>query len=354
MFEIVINDPRISQFLVDSGLQGSWVQAGIILVAFLVLAFIFTFLTRKIVPLIVGKTKTDVDDKIIAAVQKLLFYLIIVIGARFAAQPINLPGIQIIDSVAALLFLMIFARTTHILIGSWGKALAKKTKTDIDETLLPLFGKAVNVFFIIFAVIWVLSIWDIDVTPWLAGLGVGGVVLGFALQDSLKNIFGGIALVLDRTLAVGDRVKLETGELGEVVDIGLRSTRLRTFDNHMLTIPNGNLATAKIQNYGQPNPQLRVKIFFGVEYGTNVQKAKKIVFDELKKIKNISKDPKPQVLFIEMGDSALNFQANIWVDDYHDAYAKKLEATEVIYNALNKAKISIPFPTRTVYTKKLK
>jgi len=198
----------------------------------------------------------------------------------------------------------------------------------------------------------VLGVWGVDIGPFLAGLGIAGLAISFALQESLGNIFGGISLIMDRVYKVGDRIQLDSGEVGTVVDVGLRSTRLRTFDNELIVIPNSKPANSKVKNYVQPDTSLRVVVNFGVEYGTKLEKVKKVLEPVLKKMKGISKSPAPVVEFIEMGDSSLNCIAKFWVPNYEHAYGKKLEATDLIYNELNKAKIGIPFPTTTVYVKK--
>ncbi len=196
-----------------------------------------------------------------------------------------------------------------------------------------------------------LDIWQIDITPYLAGVGVSGIVLGLSLQDSLKNIFGGVTLILDKTFKYGDKIKLESGEVGTIHDIGLRSTKLVTFDNEVVYIPNGYLANSRVHNYTRPSPKVRVVIDFGVEYGSDVQKVKKLIMKEIKALK-VMDEPSPSVEFVTMGDSALLFKAKFWVEQWNEAYGYKLDATERIYNALNKEKIGIPFPTQTVYLRK--
>ncbi len=168
----------------------------------------------------------------------------------------------------------------------------------------------------------------------------------------MKNVFGGITLILDKNFEIGDKVKLESGELGEVLDIGLRSTKLRTYDNEVIYVPNGYLANSRILNYTRPTSKIRVGIAFGVEYGSKVKNVQKVVLKVIKGMKEVLKDPEPRVLFLEMGDSALSFKAFFWVENWKNAYSKKLEATEKIYDALNKAKIGIPLPTQSVYVKK--
>ena len=331
-----------------------WMQALVLIIATVILSKITQVVIEKVVIHITKKTKTDVDDKIIEQTKNPLFFLVLFIGFRLALEPLGINSIveKVVESVAAFFFIYILGSVITISIDSWGHVLAKKTRTPVDETLIPLLQKTVKVLFFIIAVLWVLHIGEIDITPYLAGLGLGGLVLGLALQDSLKNIFGGISIILDRNFNIGDKVKLESGELGEILDIGLRSTKLQTYDQEVIFIPNGQLANMRIQNYVRPTRKVRVVVNFGVEYGSDVDKVKKVVNAALKSMKDVSDIPYMDAVFTEMGEFAMLFQARFFVDDYKISYDKKIEATQKIYEALNKAKIGIPFPTRTVYMKK--
>ena len=132
----------------------------------------------------------------------------------------------------------------------------------------------------------------------------------------------------------------------------IRSTKIRTFDNQIITLPNGKLAADKIENYVQPDPTARVVVPFSVAYGSNIEKVKKIVLKEVSKVDGFKKDPEPFVLFLEMADSALNLKAYFWVKSYKKRYGALDEANTRIYNVLNKNKISIPFPQMDVHLKK--
>jgi len=334
--------------------QSKWVQAGIVLVGFVAIAFILFLVVEKIILKLTVKTKTDIDDKIVAKTKMPVFWLLIVLGLRISSQILfyNEVAFKIMESVSIILFVLIIARIINVLLNGWATIFAKKTKSRLDESLLPLFKKVVNIVFVLLGALWILSIWNINITPYLAGLGIGGLVLGLALQDSLKNIFGGVSLILDQSFAVGDKIQVESGEVGEIVDVGLRSTRIQNYDNQIITIPNGQMANAKIINYVQPNHRIRIVVKFGVEYGTKVEKVKKVILPVLKKLKDVSSKPYMDVVFTEMGDFALLFQARFWVDDYKVAYNKKLEATEKVYAALEKGKIGIAFPTQTIHLKK--
>ena len=343
----------IGTFSGNPYLQNKYVTSLLILLGFVILAKVVLVIFSRYLERIAGKTKTKVDDLIFERTKKPIFYLVLVYGLKLAILNIGIDGIdaRVVTSLMALVFVFILSRALDVILQVWGDSLAKKTKTNIDDVLLPLFYKATKVVFIVVGIMWVLKIWRIDITPYLAGAGIAGLVLGMALQDSLKNVFGGVSMILDKNFNIGDAVRLESGELGTIQEIGLRSTKMLSFDREIIFVPNGQLANMKIRNYVKPDKMVRKIVEFGVEYGTDPEKVKKVVLEALKKIKDISDDPYMDVLFESMGDSSLNFKARFWVD-WDDAYSKYIEATQVIYAALNKAKIGIPFPTRTVYLQK--
>lgn len=318
------------------------------------------FLFEKGFLAISKRTKTTLDDKLFEGIRSAVSFFLLVIAAKIAFLTLTtFNGItDIIDHIINSLIIISvtwgFIKTFSVLIDHWGKMWARKTKSKLDDSLISLFHRFSNVAISIFGALLVLSEWDIDVTGFLAGLGIAGIAIGFALQDSLSNIFGGISLILDKAIKVGDFVQLDSGETGEVTDVGLRSTRIRTWDNELMIIPNGSLANAKITNWKLPDLKARVKVDFGVQYGSKPDKVQKIVKDLLKKDKDVLKDPEPAIWFQAMGESSLNFTATFWVENVADRFAKQLEYTEKIYNALNKNKIGIPFPTRTVYMHNVK
>ena len=177
--------------------------------------------------------------------------------------------------------------------------------------------------------------------------------IAFAMQESLSNIFGGISIILDKSIRIGDLITLDDKTTGKILKIGLRSTRIKTFDNEAIIIPNSKLANGNIHNIAQPEPKLRVVIPFGVAYGSDINKVKRLVLLEIKKVKHFVDDPEPSVKFLEMADSSLNFKAFFFVDSFENRFGAIDEANTRIYNALNKAKIEIPFPQVDVHLKKI-
>ena len=329
----------------------------IVIIILFVASKLLRFIIEKFVRTFTKRTKTKLDDFLLDKTEGISVWLFFFIGIRIFVVP--LIESNVLDEInnAFIIFFVTFliVRVVDVLIESWGTNFAKRTKSSVDAALLSLFHRFSRIIIFVIGGILILNNFNINITPFLASLGIAGIVLGFALQSSLSNIFGGISLILDKNFKTGDTVKLSSGELGTIIDIGLRSTKMKTFDNEMLVIPNGKLADSIIQNYAQPDMYARGIIPFGVEYGSDVDKVRKVVIDTLKKFKVIIKNDGEhpiQVLFMDMGDFALKFEARFWVGSYRDRFQTKVDATEAIYNALTKAKIGIPFPTSTVYLKK--
>lgn len=322
---------------ISNKLLGSLVLIVLAVIFSQVLLLLFSFYLKHIAK----KTETEIDDLIIQYISRPVFYFVLVYGIKLALLNLEIDGIvtRMMSSLMAVVFVFILMRVSDVFIEGWGRSVSHRTRVRVDKVLLPLFHKIVKVSFVIVAMLWVLRIWDVDITPYLAGVGISGLVLGLALQDSLKNIFGGISLLLDKTYAVGDKIKLQTGDVGTIVDIGLRSTKMVTFDNEIIFVPNGYLANSLVRNYAGPQKRIRVRVEFIVLEG-EVEKIKTLALDAVKKMPDVLKDPTPEVNLLQIG-SGLEFRVAFWVTGWENEFAKKEEATLGIYEALRKAKVEL-------------
>lgn len=316
------------------------------------------FILERVILKITVKTKTDLDDLIIEKLKNPITIIVLLVGFKIALSQLSFSNnlmkifsMSIISILIATIAYVIYSLFDLIFKRAW-KRVVRKTKTKANDALIQLTQGTIKVVLIILTIIYLLSYWGIEIGPLLAGVGIGGVAIAFALQASLSNIFGGISIILDKTIRVGDWIKLDDGTVGIIQKIGLRSTKLKTFDNEILFIPNSKLSDSKIQNIAMPEPKARVVIPFGVAYGSDINKVKKIVEKEIRKITNFIEDPEPSVKFLEMGDSALNFKAFFFVKSFQDRFNAIDEANTKIYNALNKAKIEIPYPQMDIHMKK--
>lgn len=328
-----------------------------ILVAFFILSELVVLISRRIILRLTLKTKTKLDDLIVSKTNKPISLILLLIGIRLALFPLGIRQ-NILDQFEHVIISLIMLIITYIVIvvvdiilDNWAKKIAEKTHSNVDDEVILLFKRIARIFLSIIGLLFILPVWGVQVGPLLASLGIAGIAVAFALQSTLSNIFGGASILLDKSIKVGDKIELDANTMGTVVDVGLRSTKIRTFDNELITIPNGKLADSRILNFVQPEPSVRVKIDFGVEYGSNTSEVRKVVIETLRKVPNVLKEPEPRVLMMEMADFSLKFRALFWVSTFDVKFDTKAFATEEIYNALVKAKIGIPFPTRTVYLK---
>lgn len=342
----------------ESYIQNDFLRAFIILVALLLLIRIGLLIIQRIVMRLASKTKTDVDDILIKRSSSPLTLIAFFLSLHVAIQEIVLSEsldktiTTAINSFIIILIVYLIYVVVDVIVIRVIKRVASRTKSSLDDNLISLFHSVLRIALIIVAFLYILTLWGVQITPLLAGLGIGGLAVALALQPVLSNIFSGAAMVMDHSIRVGDLIYLDQNTKGKVEKIGLRTTRIRTFDNELLIVPNNQLADGIIQNVALPEPKSRVVVPFSVAYGSNIDKVKKLVLSEIKKIKHIEKDPAPVVRFVEMAASSLNFKAYYHVDTFDNRFESIDEANTRIYNILRKSKIEIPLPQMDVHLKK--
>ncbi|MEF8827810.1 MAG: mechanosensitive ion channel family protein [Haloarcula sp.] len=207
----------------------------------------------------------------------------------------------------------------------------------------PVFSNVWTIVLATGTVALALSIWQIDVTPLVAGAGVAGIAVGFAAKDTVANFFGGIALYFDDTYKIGDYVVLDSGEKGTVVTVGVRSTTLQTRDEVLVTVPNAVLNSAKIVNESAPKSRRRIRVPMSVAYGTDIDAFEAAVLDVTAAERLVLDGPQPRMRFRSFGDSGLNYELLCWVHSPIRAARATHELNRAIYRRLDELDIEIPF-----------
>ncbi|MBN2040150.1 MAG: mechanosensitive ion channel family protein [Spirochaetes bacterium] len=353
--EIVLDKLRSTKF--GKIISNKWVFALLIVFCFWGFGKLISIGFKKTAPRIKLLSDQRIGEEGIRKFRKSLKWVTFFFGVKLAALSIGFSPViyDMINDIVVTIILAIAAFALIIIIeGSisiWGKDVTDRINPRVNKDLMPLFVTFSKIFIISLIVIVVLSRFDIDVGPFLASIGILGIAIGFAVKDSLANIIGGIFLAIDRSIAAGDMVTIDN-DTGIIKEVGLRNTKLLTYDNEIIVIPNGELANKRFKNFVLPDPSLRVVVIFSVVYGSDVDRVEAVVLNALKTIDEVLSDPEPQCFFEEMADFSLVFHARFWISDYNARLYKKKEATKVIYKSLNEAGIGIPFPTHTVYLKR--
>jgi len=349
---VQIMQEKLNSFIQFANASHPYVQALLIVAVAFFAALIVLPFVAGVVKFLTRKTETDVDDKLIATLNTPVFNLVILLGV-VAALPLLGLSSGVFGTILALIKTLIVLVVSQGILRVVRTLLVGAVDTDrikaINEQTLPLFGNFSLALVISGALYAMFLVWGIDVTAWLASAGILGIAIGFAAKDTLSNLISGIFILADRPYSVGDFIILGSGITGIVSAVGLRSTRIRTFDDEEVTIPNGSIANDAITNKTTGPNTGRVKVTIGVAYGSDLEKVETILLNAARAHELVIEDPEPSVRFDEFGDSSLNFSLSCRVKDPLTVYATKSDLHYDINNKFAEENIEIPFPQRDVH-----
>ncbi len=320
-------------------------------------AILFRIFLKPVIYSLTKLTKTDIDDKIVDAVTNPLWFIVLLVVADyFASDYIGWWRYEIylhdaLYSLVILLSAVIAVRLVGIAIFD---VFGRQKIATIDErhknTALIVIHNISKAVIYAIAVLYIFSLWGIDIGPLLASAGIAGLVIGLALKDPLENTFYGIILALDPHFRVGDAVEVD-GVSGTVEEISLRNTKIRTWDGNLVLIPNSQLANSKITNYEFPDERVRTAVVVSVSYDVDPTEVKETLLEIAKNNPHVLDDPEPTVLFTEMGDFALSFKLLYWTKRA-DKWTTLDEINTAIIKTFREKGIEIPYPIQTVYLKR--
>ncbi|MBU0929492.1 MAG: mechanosensitive ion channel family protein [Nanoarchaeota archaeon] len=338
-------------------IKNEYLQALTIIIISLVFSFIINFIIKNYIKKLTEKTKTDLDDKIIEIISKPIYLIIISIGIYLSAKSISLLNTYS-NIINALFFIVgvfivtyIISKLFGVLIPFWFKVQKRFEKTP------KLINKFINVIIYIIAILILLSHFNININPLIATLGIGGLAVGLALQNTLSNFFAGLHLISDKPIRVGDFIELQDGNIsGYVEDIGWRSTRIKKLANAIIIIPNSKLAESIIINNSLPEQEIAALVQCGVSYKSDLKKVEKVTIDVARNIQKTVdgavKNFEPFIRYNNFGDSNINFTIILRVEKIVNKYIVIHEFIKALKERYDKEKIEISWPVRKVYMEK--
>lgn len=300
------------------------------------------------------KTETKLDDIIILAFKTPSIYWCIAIGLYIGVAISELPERYVFylsKTIHVIVILSITIATAN-LAGKIFRNYVRKSNLPIPTTGLAygiLKGTILTLGLLI-----ILSFLGISITPLITALGVGGLAVALALQDTLANLFAGIHILMEKSIRVGDFIKIETGQEGYVEDITWRTTRIKMLPNNMVVIPNNKLAQSIVTNYYLPEKRMSLSIPVSVGYNSDIDKIERMLIEETKKaveeVPGLLGEPEPAVRFIPgFGESSLDFTLVCHVREFTDQFPVQHEIRKRIFKRFRGEGVEIPFPQRTVY-----
>jgi MscS family membrane protein len=228
----------------------------------------------------------------------------------------------------------------------------RSIEQDREEELSPVITLLVRVGRVVLATVSIIIVLDhfgINVTAFAAALGIGGLALSLAARDTIADAIAGFIILVDRPFRIGDRIEIQgVGTWGDVTDIGLRTTRIRTRDNRMVIVPNSIIGSNQVINYTYPDPRYRIETHVGIAYGTDIEYVRALLVDTVRGLEFVLPDKPVDALYIEMGDSDMIFRVRWWIESYVDTRRVVDRVHTAIQNALDEAGIESPYPTQSL------
>ncbi len=339
-------------FIQQVGRFGPWL---IILAAFLVGLFVKHILVHILVKL-AAKTKWKWDDLVIAAIRFWLPIWCVIAGLYIALKVWGIPD-KYITLIDKTFFAFLAVSITIVFANLLGKILT--TYSARVETILPLTSLTQNITKLLILGIGFLILLNglgVSITPLLTTLGIGGLAVALALQDTLANLFAGFYVAMARQIKVGNYIELETGQKGYVEDIGWRTTKIRMLPNNTVLIPNSKLAQAIVTNYYLPVMELAVLVQVGVHYDSDLENVERITIEVaeevMKEVRGGVPGFKPFIRYHTFNDFSIDFTVILRAKEAIATYLVKHEFVKRLHRRYNKEKIVIPFPIRTVQMEK--
>ncbi len=329
----------------------SWMSGGV------VGAIATTLLASKVLTKLTARSSSSLDDLLLSALRMPVAVTWLLLGASQAIEVgvRSATTVSVLQAVISTVLIALWGRAV-LTIGSYVLQRAAYANDGVGRFVRP---QTLPVFYFAFQIISyavlgyaLLGAWGIDPTAVLASLGIVGLAIGFAAQQSLSDLFAGVMIIADSPFKIGDFLTLDDGSRGKVVRIGIRSTRMLTVRQVEIVVPNSKMSTAMIVNEsGGPNPRQRLDLPVGVAYGTHVAQVKRVLVAAVKDVPGVVTDAPdtPRARLVGFGASSVDYMVLIWVDDPAGREDVRDRALVAIYEALGEHSIEIPYTKQDVY-----
>ena len=346
--------------------QSEWggpLSAAIVFAVFLIASGVVNVILRVIIRRWANRTPGTLDEELLGVVRGPLVLFIALTGlfiALLILTNLDSPRFALItgydDLVRRAWLVVVIAEVAYLIYHLLDAALtwyiqkvAVTTETELDDRLLPPLKRIMPLAVYSLGFLMALSVLNIPISPILAGLGIGGLAVALAVQPTLANFFAGTYVVTEGELNVGDYIELQGGPSGYVVEVGWRSTKIRSMYNNLVIIPNSQMANSIVTNYYSPEPAMNVIVYCGVSYDSNLEVVESVVREASQKLVTESEyavDGEPWFGFEEFGDSNISFWVFVQATDRLGSFYLTSDLVKVIHSRLTAEGIEINYPVR--------
>ena len=332
------------------GLTGEdWINLGLSVLIFIFVSLILSRIMRFILGLVVRSIPGKRDDEFIAAIRRQIDLLISLLVLKYATDRLSFISVfwketlnQIYFAAGILAIAVILWKLINLSF-TWHRAKAvPEGQADHSASLRYLFRRFLRSLVIILAITLILSNYGINITIIWAVLAGFAIALLIAGQDMLSDMIYGFILLFDRPFGVGDRIEIkELKTWGDVVDIGIRTTRVRTRDNRLVVYPNSIIGRSQVINYSMPDVQFRTQVEFDVAYGQDPAQVENVIVEAVRQVEGVAPDKPVDVLLKDISKKTLTFRLRWWLGNYEDGRYAVDRVLRAVYAAMNQAGIEM-------------
>ena len=354
----------VSGFLEESGLSDMPNLSSIIenwaiilsdLLIFVLIYLIGIWLLRIPLRWLIRRTPTEFDDKFIASIASELKFLVLVFSLDFIlgrSTAITPEWRQRIADIFFIIYLLIFVTLTWRLlrfVERWNREdMENKIGKDRYENLSPLILRSIAVVLIVISIAILLEHFGYQVSSVMI-VGLVLLVAYIAVKFVIADAVNGFIILFDQPFRIGDRIQIESMDTwGEVIDVGTRTTRILTFDNRVLVVPNSTIANEQVDNYTYPDTTYRMQLDIGIRFGSDIIQVQNILSHAVSGVQGVLQEKPPEVLLIEFGDSGLTFRLRWWVPTQTDFYIMSNRINLAVIEAMQEAGIEVSFTSLNV------
>jgi small-conductance mechanosensitive channel len=293
------------------------------------------------------KRKREFSPLLMVSVQKHLFFWFILAGTYFCGLylfPYTPHLLFNLQRIVTVLFIASATLLASKIVFLFIKAQSDKIGTTIAMSDLTQRGSRVVIFAL--GALMALNSLGISITPLLATLGIGGLAIALALQETLSNVFAGFHIILAKQIRIGDYVRLDTTDEGYVLDVSWRLTKIKTLSNNVVLVPNSKMSQAIITNYYLPQKEMTITIEGGVHYDSNLEEVEKTTLAVARQVMNelIAEESEPSFKYTAFGPSSINFAVTMKIREFRDQFKLKHEFIKQLHKKFKEKGIVIPYP----------
>ena len=337
----------LSDLTLETLLQSLITVVVVIIVAVLGSRFIYWVLRR-----LIRRTDSEFDDQLLETIRPQIIWLLAAIGFQFVTNRAAFISGDVFQTIYFLLYWFVIVAIVWRSIdfaAAWYLDHYTKEDHKLPESMVPLLKRISQIIVIFIASAMLLGYFGVNILAISAALGLGGFALALALKDTITNIISGFVLMFAQPFKVGDRIDVPAVDTwGDVVEIGMRATKVITRDNRLVIIPNSAVVDNQVINYSQPDPTYRLQTDIGISSSENIADVVRILQDSVQQVEGVLPDKNVDVLFTGFGESSNTFRVRWWVASYADKRRVTHKVCTAIQKAADKEGIDMPYTTYTL------